>query len=170
MPFPVRGQTAGEPAPETPDLKLAAEPASEPKHQLNPEAEGIHSSYGPPPPLAEYTPPTAGETIRMSGLAWSAGIMLFGSIAFLTVIGWFADLLIGSSPWGVVAGVVVGSVIGFVQLFRINAEILKITNRKKQPSTTSTLSLTDIKNDLPATEDPDAEPAVNIDNNSPTRD
>lgn len=61
----------------------------------------------------------------MTGLAWSAGISLFGSIIFLLIIGWFADLLLGSSPWGIVGGIVLGSVIGFIQFFRMNAEIFK---------------------------------------------
>jgi F0F1-type ATP synthase assembly protein I len=61
----------------------------------------------------------------MAGLAWTAGIMFFGSIAFMLILGWLVDLLIGSSPWGIVAGIVLGSIIGFVQFFRINAEILR---------------------------------------------
>lgn len=81
--------------------------------------------HEPPSPLADYYPPSAGETVRMTGLAWSAGISLFGSIIFLLVIGWFADLLLGSSPWGIVGGIVLGSVIGFIQFFRMNAEIFK---------------------------------------------
>ncbi len=83
------------------------------------------SIHEPPLPLADYSPPSAGETVRMTGLAWSAGISLFGSIIFLLIIGWFADLLLGSSPWGIVGGIVLGSVIGFIQFFRMNAEIFK---------------------------------------------
>lgn len=78
-----------------------------------------------PASLSNYKAPTAGETIRMSGLAWSAGIVLFGSIVFMTMIGWLADLLLGSSPWGIVVGIVLGSAIGFVQLVRINTEIIR---------------------------------------------
>ncbi len=135
LPFPVAGDTT------TPDRTEGPASAADSETQISadpetPETEIRPPTFGPPPPLADYTPPTPGETIRMSGLAWSAGIMLFGSIAFLTVIGWFADLLMGSSPWGVVGGVILGSVIGFVQLFRINAEILRITNRKRPSETT----------------------------------
>lgn len=74
---------------------------------------------------ADYKPPTAGQAVRMTGLAWSAGISLFGSIIFMLIIGWFADLLLGTSPWGKVAGIVLGSIIGFIQFFRINSEILR---------------------------------------------
>lgn len=68
---------------------------------------------------------TTAETMRKSGLAWSAGIIFFGSVVFMLVIGWFADLLLGSSPWGLVGGIIVGSIIGFIQFFRINAAILR---------------------------------------------
>ena len=91
----------------------------------NAEAEGPDSITRP-----AYTPPTTDESIRMTGLAWSAGITLFASIVFMMLFGWFADLLFGSSPWGLVGGMVLGSIIGFVQFFRINQEILR-TPRKK---------------------------------------
>ena len=58
---------------------------------------------------AEYTPPTSDESIRMTGLAWSAGITLFASIVFMMLFGWFAGLLFGSAPWGLVGGMVLGS-------------------------------------------------------------
>ena len=65
------------------------------------------------------------ETARKSGLAMSAAIALFGSVVFLLIIGWFADLLLGTSPWGIVGGIVLGSVIGFVQFFRTTSQIIK---------------------------------------------
>ncbi len=68
---------------------------------------------------------TTAETIRQSGLAWSAGIVFFGSIVFMMIFGWFADLLLESSPWGIVGGIVLGAVIGFIQFFRITSQIFK---------------------------------------------
>ncbi len=76
----------------------------------------------------EYFAPTTAETIRMSGLAWSAGIMFFGSVGLMMVFGWLVDTVLGSSPWGIVGGIVLGSVIGFVQLVRINTQLLKTTS------------------------------------------
>jgi len=70
-----------------------------------------------------YSPDSADESARKMGLAWSAGIVLFSSIAFTLFLGWIADLLLGSSPWGLVGGIVLGSVIGFVQFFRISSQI-----------------------------------------------
>ena len=75
--------------------------------------------------LSSYTPPTQGEVVRQSGLAWSAGIAFFGAIVFMLFLGWIADLLLGISPWGIVGGIVLGSIIGFLQFFRITSQIFK---------------------------------------------
>jgi len=78
-----------------------------------------------------YTPDTTDENVRKSGLAYSAGIVFFGSVAFMLFLGWLADLLFGSSPWGKVGGIVLGSVIGFLQFFRITSQIF--SNNKAEP-------------------------------------
>ena len=70
-------------------------------------------------------PESMAETVRRSGLAYSAGIAFFASVVFMLVIGWGADLLLGSAPWGIVFGIVLGSVIGFVQFFRITSRIFR---------------------------------------------
>ncbi|QQS42687.1 MAG: AtpZ/AtpI family protein [Acidobacteriota bacterium] len=64
------------------------------------------------------------EIFRRMGLAWSAAIALFGSVVFMLAIGWVADVLFGSSPWGIVTGIVLGAAIGFFQLFRITSHIM----------------------------------------------
>ena len=65
------------------------------------------------------------ETVRQSGLAWSAGIAFFAAVVFMLILGWGADVLLGTSPWGIVGGIVLGSVIGFVQFFRLTSQIFK---------------------------------------------
>lgn len=75
--------------------------------------------------LSESEPQSLSENVRQSGLAYSAGIVLFASVAFMLVIGWGADLLLGSSPWGIVSGIVLGSLIGFFQFFRLTSQIFK---------------------------------------------
>lgn len=70
-------------------------------------------------------PESLAETARKSGLAMTAAITLFGSVVFLLILGWFADLLLGTSPWGKVGGIVLGSIIGFFQFFRMTSQILK---------------------------------------------
>jgi F0F1-type ATP synthase assembly protein I len=72
----------------------------------------------------DFVPVSPSETIRNSGLAWSAAIVLFASVAFMMLLGWFADLTFGIQPWGIVGGIILGAVIGFVQFFRTTAQIL----------------------------------------------
>ena len=76
-----------------------------------------------PTQTEQYVTPSTDESVRRSGLAWSMGIIFFGSVGFMLFLGWIADWLFGSSPWGLVAGIVLGSVIGFVQFFRISSRI-----------------------------------------------
>jgi len=75
--------------------------------------------------LSYQQPQSTEETVRQTGLAWSAGIAFFGAIVFMLFLGWIADLLLGSSPWGIVGGIVLGAIIGFMQLFRISSQIFK---------------------------------------------
>ncbi|HUF02668.1 MAG TPA: AtpZ/AtpI family protein [Aridibacter sp.] len=77
------------------------------------------------PPLSdgETEPESQVETFRKMGLAWSAAIALFGSVVFMLAIGWVADVLLGSSPWGIVTGIVIGAGIGFLQFFRITSQL-----------------------------------------------
>ena len=70
-----------------------------------------------------YVPETPAETVRQTGLAYTVGIVFFVTVAFMLFLGWLADLLLGTSPWGIVFGVIVGSVIGFIQFFRISSQI-----------------------------------------------
>ena len=74
---------------------------------------------------SDVKPPSAGETIRQSGMAYSAAIVLFGSVVFMMILGWFADLLLGTSPWGIVGGILLGGIVGFIQFFRITSQIFK---------------------------------------------
>lgn len=70
-------------------------------------------------------PETIGETARQSGLAYGAAITLFGSVIFMLLLGWGADLLFGTSPWGIIVGVALGAIIGFFQFFKITSQIFK---------------------------------------------
>ena len=81
------------------------------------------NTFVPMPPPLEYQAPSAEETAKGSGLAFSAGIVFFSSVVFMLFLGWIADLLIGSSPWGLVGGIVLGSIIGLIQFVRITSRI-----------------------------------------------
>jgi len=98
-----------------PNFVLLSETVGQPSNNAN--ADVIFQSPAKPESFA--------ETARNSGLAYAAAITLFASVVFMLIIGWFADLLFGSSPWGKVGGVVIGSLIGFIQLFRITSQIFK---------------------------------------------
>jgi len=75
--------------------------------------------------ISEAEPESMAETVRRSGMAYSVGIAFVASVMFMLILGWGADLLLGTSPWGVVGGIILGSVIGFIQLFRISSQIFK---------------------------------------------
>ena len=75
--------------------------------------------------ISSSEPQSADETMRQSGLAYSAGIAFFAAVVFMLILGWGADVLLGSSPWGIVGGIVIGSIIGFIQFFRITSQIFK---------------------------------------------
>lgn len=94
-------------------------------NRIEPKPENSASNRSDDVFQSDYKPESKAQIIRNSGLAWSAGIAFFGSVIFLLILGWFADLLLGTSPWMAVGGVVLGSVVGFVQLFRLTSQILK---------------------------------------------
>ena len=48
-----------------------------------------------------------------------------GSVVALMIVGYLADRYFGSSPKGLIIGIVLGSIIGFVQFFRLTSQILK---------------------------------------------
>ena len=112
---------AGDPQPRADDPQI-------PPRAWPPDMSGASVPFVP----EIYTPEPVGETVRRSGLAWSAGVVFFGSVAFMLFLGWLADLLLGSSPWGIVGGIVLGSIIGFVQFFRITSQIFNSKNAESQ--------------------------------------
>jgi F0F1-type ATP synthase assembly protein I len=75
--------------------------------------------------ISDAEPQSMAETVRQSGLAYSAGIALFAAVVFMMILGWGADLLLGTSPWGIVGGIIIGSLIGFIQFFRLTSQIFK---------------------------------------------
>ncbi len=79
---------------------------------------------GEPPETLPYTPESAGETARKSGLAYSAGIVLFGSVGAMLFIGWLLDRYFGTSPGFLVGGIIFGAALGFYQFFRITSRII----------------------------------------------
>lgn len=105
---------------EQPDNSWNNEPWIDPWKEAAPEQQYWDA---PPVEYVPYEPESVGETVRRGGLAWSAGIVFFSSVAFMLIIGWVVDYLLQISPWGIVGGIILGSIIGFIQFFRISSQI-----------------------------------------------
>ena|SRR5688572_15082563 len=110
------------------------EPAAEPEPNPSPPSSSgsVISLFDTPDEtpkenfvISEAEPESMAETVRRSGLAYSAGIAFTAAVVFMLVLGWGADVLLGTSPWGIVVGIVLGSIIGFVQFFRLTSQIFK---------------------------------------------
>ena len=61
------------------------------------------------------------ETNRKSGIAYA--LTLFASVISLCGIGWLLDRWLGTKPWLLVAGIVLGAVAGFYQFIRLTAKL-----------------------------------------------
>jgi F0F1-type ATP synthase assembly protein I len=59
------------------------------------------------------------ESLRRSGPAAVAGYTLIGAIALLGGIGYALDAWRGTSPWFLIAGLLLGIIVGFFELAKI---------------------------------------------------
>jgi F0F1-type ATP synthase assembly protein I len=59
------------------------------------------------------------ESLRKSGSAATAGYLLLASILIFGGIGYALDAWRGTSPWFLVAGLLLGIVVGFFELAKI---------------------------------------------------
>jgi ATP synthase protein I len=56
---------------------------------------------------------------RRSGLAYAAALSLFFSVAVMTGIGLLVDRWLGTKPWMLVVGIILGAALGFYEFFRL---------------------------------------------------
>jgi len=63
------------------------------------------------------------ETNRKSGMAYAAAFSLFASVVSGLIAGWLLDRWLGTAPWLLVAGIVLGAAAGFYELVRITSKI-----------------------------------------------
>jgi ATP synthase protein I len=63
------------------------------------------------------------EANRKSGLAYGAGLTLFACVAAMCGVGWVLDRWLGTKPWLLLAGIVVGAVAGFYQFVRLTSKL-----------------------------------------------
>jgi len=59
---------------------------------------------------------------RKTGFAYAAGITLFASVASFCLIGWLLDKWLGTDPWLLIAGIVVGSAAGLFEFVRLSSK------------------------------------------------
>lgn len=60
---------------------------------------------------------------QKSSIAYAAALSLFFSVATLLGLGLLLDRWLGTSPWLLVAGIVLGSVVGLYQFVRLTSRI-----------------------------------------------
>ena len=66
--------------------------------------------------LVSLGPEELQDNIRRSGPAMSASYTLIGAILLLGGIGYALDAWLGTSPWCLLAGLLLGIVVGFYEL------------------------------------------------------
>lgn len=60
---------------------------------------------------------------RRSGMAYAAALSLFFTVATLLGLGWLLDRWLNTSPWLMVAGIVVGSILGLYEFIRLTSKL-----------------------------------------------
>ncbi len=63
------------------------------------------------------------EINRKSGIAYAAALTLFASVASMCGVGWLLDRWLGSSPWLLVTGLVLGAAAGFYEFIRLTSKL-----------------------------------------------
>ena len=59
---------------------------------------------------------------RKSGFAYAAGLALFASVVSFCGLGWLLDKWLGTEPWLLVAGIVLGSAVGLFEFVRLSSK------------------------------------------------
>ncbi|HKP37987.1 MAG TPA: AtpZ/AtpI family protein [Pyrinomonadaceae bacterium] len=60
---------------------------------------------------------------RKSGIAYAAALSLFASVVAGLLIGWLLDRWLGTRPWLLVTGMVLGSAAGFYEFIRTSSKL-----------------------------------------------
>ena len=63
------------------------------------------------------------EINRKSGLAYAAAFTLFASVMAGLIGGWLLDRWLGTNPWLLITGIVLGGAAGFYELIRSASKI-----------------------------------------------
>ncbi len=63
------------------------------------------------------------EANRKSGIAYGAALVLFSSVVSFCGAGWLLDRWLGTKPWLLVTGIVLGAIAGFYQFIRLTSKL-----------------------------------------------
>ena len=62
------------------------------------------------------------EENRKTGLAYAAGLALFASVASFCGLGWLLDKWLGTQPWFLIGGIILGSAAGLFEFIRLSSK------------------------------------------------
>jgi ATP synthase protein I len=65
--------------------------------------------------------PSKQDENRKAGFAYAAGLALFATVATFCGLGWLLDKWLGTQPWCLVGGIVVGSAAGLFEFVRLSS-------------------------------------------------
>jgi ATP synthase protein I len=60
---------------------------------------------------------------RKAGIAYAAAFSLFASVVSGLIAGWLLDRWLGTRPWLLVTGLILGSAAGFYELVRASSKL-----------------------------------------------
>jgi ATP synthase protein I len=63
------------------------------------------------------------EINRKSGLAYAAAFSLFAAVVAGLIIGWLLDRWLGTGPWLLIVGLVLGAAAGFYEFIRASSKL-----------------------------------------------
>ena len=63
------------------------------------------------------------EVNRKTGIAYAAAFSLFAAVVTGLLAGWLLDRWLGTKPWLLVTGLILGAAAGFYELIRTSANI-----------------------------------------------
>ena len=63
------------------------------------------------------------EINRKSGLAYAAALSLFAAVVAGLILGWLLDRWLGTAPWLLVTGIVLGAAAGFYEFIRQTSKL-----------------------------------------------
>lgn len=66
---------------------------------------------------------STGAVVRKSGLVYGAIFSLVAAVIVMLGVGWALDRWLGTTPWLLVVGIVLGTVVGFFQFIRIISKL-----------------------------------------------